>query len=246
MRKFLAWLCVAAGLLAPIPAWAITLTSIGTASSYANPPEAVLNVGAAIAIHSTIVITIYTNNSGTVSCSDTKSNAYVEIAGASKSAGGQAEVFLYVTNATALTTSDTITCTATTGDGEYLDYAASYAAGPLIVDATGAASGTSATPSITSSAPTASGELNVGFVVVPAGGATITQPGGWATPPNNNSVNAGTEYAGNLTNSGNLAQTYAPALAASASWLVGIASFSSSAPPSTGDVFPFIPTGPLP
>jgi hypothetical protein len=229
----------------PLP-WrkhAFTLNNIGTASVYELNPVATLNVPSSIAAGSLIIITAYYNNNDKApTASDTKSNVYHTAE--SESIGGPNEsIFIfYCYNSIALTTSDSISVSvAATAAGEYVDFAASYATGIMSasnpLDATGSATGSGTSASVTSSAPATAGDLFIGYAIVPAGSVTFTQASGWATPPNNSSVNSGTEIAGNLTNASATTKTYAPSWTGTKTWMCLIASFS---PPSL--LVPFKPT----
>jgi hypothetical protein len=90
-------------------------------------------------------------------------------------------------------------------------YVNAVQAASLDTAATNSATGSSASPSVTSGVPIQSGELFVACMTNGAPGATLTQASGWTAPPDSDTGTSSVGViGGHQTNSGSSALTYSP------------------------------------
>src|SRR6185312_6024375 len=183
MRRFLIVpLCLATLLWGIVGAnAAITYTTVGSSTSTGT--SLAINPSANIPAGSLIVVGIFNRGASSGSISDTKGNSYVLGANGANgpSPSGYGAVY-YVYNSVALTTSDTITFTSTnSGISMTLGYATGIMTASDPKDFSPAVTSSSAgtSQSVTGSAATVAGELNVciagGFNG--AGARTLSRPG---------------------------------------------------------------------
>jgi len=185
-----------------------------------------------------VVISCNGNATGPGTTTDSAGNTYHDAGDAT----GQSPIVTigvqYAFNASALTNGQTITTSYTSQtyavSAFYWD-GAQTSSDPLVSAAGVTATGTSTTPSVTLNATPPANSLCVGGLALDATTSdTITQPGGFATPPNVFGTSGGTantnSTAGGGTRIVSTAATYNPTLANSHGWaLVGVA----FRPPST-------------
>lgn len=181
---------------------AISVTSIGTAlsTSTAGTTKAI-TLGASVPSGSLIVVGVNERNPSNYtgvygSIADTASNTYTRITQSSATTSSASSVLhsiWYVKNSTALSSSNTITFTASVS--AYINLGAIYATGidttdPLdttacAVSASPFGSSTTTSVSVTSGSPTVSGELFVYLVSFRGGVAspTLDTTNGWTNTP---------------------------------------------------------------
>jgi hypothetical protein len=221
-------------------AWG-TRTDIGsvttlTVTSTSFTVSTNVTAGALIGV---MVTTFASTIVGNGTLSDTK-NTYI-LAASSVNPGASVRIeFFFAYNATALTTSDTITYTANGSDVSAFPIMAGFFAtggagstpwssNPQDTSTTKTTSSDTVTFSnIVSNAPSASGDLFVAGVAAPSASTTPTQGSGWAVPPailNQATINLNT-VSGNQINAGSGALTYTPTWSPTvSSWAALVVSF---------------------
>lgn len=179
----------------------------------------------------------------TSAVTDSKGNTYLRAVGVTD--GNRTAFIFYAYNVTALTTSDTITFNPS------FTLSTPYLAG-MSVTGTGvtdpvdnptlnfaAGSAPLPQPTVTSGAPSATGDLFVATVLNTGGNST--DPAGWSHPPTAASIGSRFENSGYRIDPGSSAQTYAPTLAFG-QWVAAIAGFMLGATPTTR-LWPLPPPG---
>ena len=214
-----------------------TIVDLGTATDTPNS-NCVLTVPAGGVPAGALIVVLTGESSGSTagSLADTAGNIYTTdftlLPNGTASGNGFGMMF-HVANCAALTAGQSITYTKhISADGSAMSaFYVKGVAASSVVDVSASATGSSASPSVTSPTPAQAGDLFVGVLV--SSGSTImhTQDTshGWAAPPD--FVASGflpNISGGQKANPAAAALTFAPTLSASAPWAAAIVAFKKA------------------
>jgi hypothetical protein len=208
----------------------ISLTAIGTAANTTGSGAVHITAASGVPAGSLILIGVADFNTALGTFSDSGSETYAT-AGTTGSSNSWIGALGYAFNAT-LATNGTVTYTPHAGSGGYV-VSAFYATGiqtsPNPLDSPTVATGAaiSGSPTVTmGAAPAVASSLVVGLIGDTDQNTSITQPGGWSSPPPTligNSTMAITLAGATIVSSSRL--TYAPTIPAGDGWLALVAAF---------------------
>lgn len=165
---------------------AISVTSLGSNTSTSGATVAL----SALSVPANVLIVVGTAELSTASsggsCTDSNSDSYTSIVSAANNnvtTNGFGQVFYFSNNSATLSSITYTKQTSGSVAGLSALYATGVAVSPLDSVVTAHATGSSATPSVTSGTPSVGGELFVGFISWRSGSATFTQDttDGWSS-----------------------------------------------------------------
>lgn len=220
------------------------LTNINTATTAGVTSTGLAITAATVSANLIVVVAVEDTGTAAGTVSDSQSNSYTLLTSSHPNGNSTlgTTMFFYSLLTNALSSSDKIRYKTNSGSNN-IDGSASYATGcatsnPIDSPVTATATGSGTSVSVTGGTPAQSGELTVTVVGAAAGSntATITNPSGWAIPPNT------ANQAGPMIGGGNkVGNASAPAytsgtLSPSSSWAALIGAFKL--PANTG--LPFL------